>query len=300
MRNRLSRLIANEAIADPEFLVLSGDHGYALFNEVREARPQQFLNAGVAEQGMVGLAAGLAQQGFRPLVYGLASFVPIRVLEQIKLDLCFSKRRVVLIGDGAGLVYSTLGASHQCGEDLASLRALPHLAIFAPADAEELEVCFREAMRWDGPSYVRVGKSDRPEVHVEPLRAADPHWISESPDKSACLVACGSMLAPAVNAARALSLGCLSIPRIKPLTPDLLRMLSNFERIIVLEEHSRHGGLTSALLDLFSEFADKIPLIRGITLGDKFSKLCGGYQYALSEHGLSDPEIIPRVQALLT
>ncbi|MDE2314713.1 MAG: transketolase, partial [Elusimicrobia bacterium] len=165
MRDILSSLITKSAAEDPRFLMLSGDHGYALFDEIRRARPGQFLNVGVAEQAMVGVAAGLARVGFRPAVYGLASFVPIRVLEQIKIDVCFSNLPVLFLGDGAGLVYSTLGASHQCGEDIACLRPLPGMRIYSPCDGEELRACYAEALGRAGPSYLRIGKSDRPSVH---------------------------------------------------------------------------------------------------------------------------------------
>src|SRR3954467_10502277 len=127
MRSVFSKSILAAAQADSKVLLLTGDHGYALFDEFRQHAPTQFINAGVAEQNMVGVAAGLAKAGYRPIVYGLSAFVPVRVLEQIKLDVCYEGLPVVLVGDGAGVVYSTLGTSHQSTEDVAALRALPHL-----------------------------------------------------------------------------------------------------------------------------------------------------------------------------
>src|SRR3954452_23155808 len=121
MRDAFSRSLIQAATADPRVLLLTGDHGYALFDEFRRVCPAQYINAGVAEQNMVGLAAGLAKGGLRPVVYGLSAFVPIRVLEQIKLDVCHEQLPVVFIGDGAGVVYSSLGTSHQSTEDIAAL-----------------------------------------------------------------------------------------------------------------------------------------------------------------------------------
>ena len=117
---------------------------------------------------MVGVAAGLAKGGLRPVVYGLASFVPMRVLEQIKLDVCYEKLPVVFIGDGAGLVYSHLGSSHQCTEDVAALRAVPGMAILSPADADEMSACLALALRGNRPVYVRMGKADLGAVHLVP------------------------------------------------------------------------------------------------------------------------------------
>src|SRR5271166_5143154 len=138
MRNAFATALVQAAQLDERVLLLTGDHGYALFDEFRRACPGQYLNAGVAEQNMVGVAAGLAKGGFRPVVYGLSAFVPVRVLEQIKMDVCYEELPVVFLGDGAGVVYSTLGTSHQCTEDIAALRALPSLSILSPADAAEM------------------------------------------------------------------------------------------------------------------------------------------------------------------
>src|SRR5256714_8343690 len=155
MRNAFSAALVRAAQRDPRVLLLTGDHGYALFDESRRVCPGQYLNAGVAEQNMVGVAAGLAKGGFRPVVYGLSAFVPIRVLEQIKLDVCYENLPVVFVGDGAGVVYGTLGASHQAGEDVAVLRAVPNLRILSPADAVEMAACMQLGLECDGPVYLR-------------------------------------------------------------------------------------------------------------------------------------------------
>lgn len=301
MRALLSELIAESAAAGPDTIVLSGDHGYALFDALRRRAPEQFVNVGVAEQGMVGLAAGLARVGFRPIVYGLAAFVPMRVLEQIKIDVCLSRLPVLFLGDGAGLVYSTLGASHQCAEDLACLRPLPHLQIFSPCDAEELRACYQEAAASLLPSYIRIGKSDRPAVNKAPLGTTRPHFVRRAGRPENCLVATGSMVAPCAAIAETLDLSCLSVPKIKPLDAGILETLAPFGRAIVVEEHSRHGGLAAAILERTAEDGapPRIPLIRSIALKDRFSQLCGSYQYALSEHELDDVNLLRRVTALV-
>ena len=127
MRAAFSDTLVNLARNDPKVLLLTGDHGYALFDQFRKVCPAQYINAGIAEQNMVGMAAGLARSGFRPFVYGLSAFIPIRVLEQIKLDVAHDQLPVVFLGDGAGFVYSHLGTSHQSAEDIACARSIPHL-----------------------------------------------------------------------------------------------------------------------------------------------------------------------------
>ena len=165
MRNAFSAALVHAARKDPRVLLLTGDHGYALFDEIRRVCPDQYVNAGVAEQNMVGVAAGLAKGGFRPIVYGLSAFVPVRVLEQIKMDVCYESLPVIFIGDGAGVVYSTLGTSHQSTEDVAAARGVPGLSILSPADAAEMTAAMELALAADGPVYLRMGKSDLSVVH---------------------------------------------------------------------------------------------------------------------------------------
>src|SRR5438270_5750160 len=168
MRNAFAKMLVQAARSDPRVVLLTGDHGYALFDGMRRSCPRQYLNCGVAEQNMVGVAAGLAKGGLRPVVYGLSAFVPIRVLEQIKIDVCYENLPVVFIGDGAGVVYSTLGASHQVTEDIAALRALPNMRLLSPADAHEMTACSELALEFAGPVYMRIGKANVGMVHSSP------------------------------------------------------------------------------------------------------------------------------------
>ena len=299
MRDLLSDLITRAATENPDFLVLSGDHGYALFDAVRKHRPNQFLNVGVMEQAMVGIASGLCKQDYRPMLYGLAAFVPIRVLEQIKLDVCIPNLPVIFVGDGAGLVYSTLGASHQCAEDIAALRPLPNMRIYSPCDAEELRACWNEMLAHQGPCYLRIGKGDRPPVNHSALANAEPHFVSEAAGAKTCLVAHGAMVSPAARCADTLGLPLLSVPRLKPLGDEIAAALKPFSSIVVVEEHSRRGGLASALAEIFCERPQPIPRVQAVALKEKFSERCGTHQYALSEHGMADDQLKARIAALL-
>ncbi len=203
MRNAFSAALVHAARKDPRVLLLTGDHGYALFDEIRRVCPDQYVNAGVAEQNMVGVAAGLAKGGFRPIVYGLSAFVPVRVLEQIKMDVCYESLPVIFIGDGAGVVYSTLGTSHQSTEDVAAARGVPGLSILSPADAAEMTAAMELALAADGPVYLRMGKSDLSVVHSS---VPDLQWgrmvrVQDGGGPLAWL-ATGSMVRTALAAAR--------------------------------------------------------------------------------------------------
>ena len=302
MRHALSPLLVEAAATDERFLLLSGDHGYELFDALRTHHPDRFVNVGVAEQSMIGIAAGLCQTGFRPCVYGLASFVPMRVLEQLKIDLCFGSLPVVILGDGAGLVYSILGASHQCGEDVACLRPLPQIAIYSPCDAQELRACWIEARENPCPSYLRIGKSHPADIHPGAVQGTSPQIVHEATPGSAkgVIVATGAMVRSALSFARAHGLRCISVPRLKPAPVELMPLLGDAEHVAVLEEHTSSGGLWSLLLEMLQAVGPiRPPRVEAFGLRTMFTKTAGDHQHALGEHGLDDDQVATRLAAWL-
>jgi len=302
MRHALSPLLLEAAEQDERFLVLSGDHGYELFDGLRTHYPERFVNVGVAEQSMVGIAAGLCRVGFRPCIYGLAAFVPMRVLEQVKIDLCHGSLPVIMLGDGAGLVYSVLGASHQCGEDIACLRSLPNIAIYSPCDAYEFRACWNEARQASHPSYLRIGKAHPEEIHSGPLLDTGPVVVCEAADARArgVVVATGAMVRIGVQCAREHGICCISVPRLKPAPIELLGLLSGVQRIAVLEEHVSSGGLWSLLLEMLqSAGVTGHVSVEPIGLRDAFTQTAGDHQHALSEHGLDNGQIADRLNRWL-
>jgi transketolase len=300
MRNAYSKSLVEAALADPRVVLLTGDHGYALFDEFRRVCPDRYINAGVAEQNMVGVAAGLAKGGFRPIVYGLSAFVPIRVLEQIKMDVCYEQLPVVFTGDGAGVVYGQLGASHQSTEDVAALRALPHLRILSPADAHEMTACMRLAFESEGPVYLRMGKADLGEVHATPPRVT---WGGlnqvRDGDGSLAWIATGSMVQPTLTAAGAWpGSSVYSAPSLKPLNEnEVTAICRQHAAVIVLEEHSVYGGLGSAVAEIAAAHCPSWICRLGVP--DQFSEHCGSYAYLMGEHGLDVSSIVARVQEFL-
>lgn len=299
MRSIFSQAILAAAEADPKVLLLTGDHGYALFDEFRKYRPQQFINAGIAEQNMVGVAAGLAKAGFKPIVYGLSAFVPMRVLEQIKIDVCYEELPVVFIGDGAGLVYSSLGSSHQSTEDIAALRAIPNIAILSPCDQQEMRFAMQEALQFTGPTYVRMGKSDVGQIHSAPITAAVGNLIPVSTGNNTqiAFLATGSMVKAAVHLANAKGACAWSVPSIKPInTQQLQQIAQSVDTLVILEEHSTYGGLGGLVAEIVSE-QGQTKVVR-IGIKDRFSQKCGSYEYLLKEHQLDLDSLIPQINAL--
>jgi transketolase len=302
VREAFSASLVRLAQADPNVLLLTGDHGYALFDAFRKACPKQYINAGIAEQNMVGMAAGLARAGFRPIVYGLSAFIPLRVVEQIKLDVAHDQLPVIFIGDGAGFVYSHLGTSHQATEDIACSRVIPHLSVYSPADSFEVVACMEAAYQSKSAVYLRMGKSDRGNVHAKTLQAKPGKLLPAKSGKSGDIsfIATGALVRTAVDIATASypDAAVWSVPFIKPIDTEQVTAICQQSRlVVVLEEHSVLGGLGSVVAEIASEFAP-VRILR-IGVADRFSHYCGTYEYLLKEHGLDRAAIEQRIRDFL-
>jgi transketolase len=303
MRSAFSKAIVDAATADPKVLLLTGDHGYALFDEFRQRCPAQFINAGIAEQNMVGVAAGLAKAGFKPIVYGLSAFVPVRVLEQIKMDVCYENLPVVFIGDGAGVVYSSLGSSHQSTEDIAMLRPLPNITILSPSDAHEMAYALQHALQFKEPVYVRVGKSDVGGVHeaVPTAPIGDLLPVAAGSGNGTAFIATGSMVNTAVALAKQLGdCAVWSMPTIKPFnTAQLLELAAQVDNLVVLEEHSIYGGIGGLVSELVAAGSGNRARVIRHGMQDRFSEKCGSYSYLMREHGLDNASLLSKLKEFL-
>lgn len=302
MRAAFSDSLVRLAKADPNVLLLTGDHGYALFDDFRRECPAQYINAGIAEQNMVGMAAGLARVGFRPFVYGLSAFIPIRVVEQIKLDVAHDKLPVIFIGDGAGFVYSHLGTSHQSTEDIACTRAIADLSVYSPADRFEITACMEMAFHSKSAVYFRMGKSDRGDVHqTAPQTKVGSLLAAKTGESSAiAFIATGSLVRTAIDIAVESypDAAVWSVPFIKPIDQrQVMAICAQSQVVVVLEEHSVLGGLGSCIAEIASEFAP-VRILR-IGVRDRFSHYCGSYEYLLTEHGLDKPSIELQIRDFL-
>ena len=299
MRQAFSDSLVRIANADPRVLLLTGDHGYALFDAFRKAHPDRYINTGIAEQNMVGMAAGLARMGFRPVVYGLSAFVPVRVLEQIKLDVAHDDLPVIFAGDGAGFVYSHLGTSHQSLEDIACIRAIPRMMVLSPADRHELSAAMDHAYAEGRSVYLRMGKADRGDVHasgatidmarlqrLRPGRAGGTAILATGPIATAALAVADRIDGVAV----------WSSPSIKPFDVETLATICrSASRLVTMEEHSVTGGFGSLVAEEVCAI-HPLPVLR-LGIDDRFSEHCGSYDYLLREHGLDLETLAMRVAA---
>lgn len=285
MRNAFADEITKIASGDQRVVLLSGDIGNRLFDKLKAQSPSQFMNCGVAEANMMGVAAGMGLSGLRPVVYTITPFTTTRCLEQIRVDVAYHESPVVIVGTGSGLSYASLGPTHHSLEDFAIFRAIPNLRILAPWDSTSLRVLLKQAIQEGQPTYIRIGKKGEIDLtqsaKVPGIGTA--HRVREGTD--CCILAVGTIANEAMTAANQLeSQGIhaevVLMHTVKP-TPTMLfeDVLARHKAVISIEEHSRIGGFGESLLSFAASkgFRCKIEVLG---TGDSFMHVVGSQDYA--------------------
>ena len=305
MRDAFVRCLMKEAAQSPDLVLVTGDLGFGVLRPFWETYPKQFVNAGIAEQSMMSMAAGLARTGKTVLVYSIGNFPTLRCLEQIRNDCAYHDADVKVVCVGGGFVYGSLGMSHHATEDLAVMRAIPGVSVFAPGDPEEVEAVVPVMLRKKGTCYLRLGRGGEPKVHAQPLAGYRmPEALTLRSGRDVAILSTGGILTQAVGAAELLSgLGIeaevLSFPCLKPLDMDTLTGLCRrFCLLVTVEEHTVIGGLGSAVCEAVAERGLGARVYR-IGMNDCFSTIVGTQQYLREAYDMSADRIAERVQALL-
>lgn len=290
---------------DSRITALSGDIGNRMFDEFAAACPGRFLNLGIAEANMAGVAAGMAMGGLRPFTYSIAAFNPGRCVEQIRLDICQHNLPVVVVGVGAGLSYASLGPTHHALEDIAWMRALPNMTVLCPGDPVEVRAAVRAALAHDGPVYLRLGKKGEPTVHAEEPDFRIGKAIRVRDGADAALLAAGTILPVAVAAAellekRGIAASVHSFHSVKPLDEALLAdMFARLPLVALVEEHGAAGGAWSAVAEwLARRGGSHVPFLRFGT-DDRFFHQAGGQEWARKQFGLTPDAIADAIYAAL-
>jgi transketolase len=306
MRNAFADELTKLADQDPRMVLLSGDIGNKLFDKFRAAHPDRFLNCGVAEQNMMGVAAGMAMSGMKPIAYTITPFATTRCLEQIRTDACYHDVPVTIVAVGAGLSYANLGPTHHSCEDISFLRSLPNMAVVCPGDPWEVRGALREAMKRDHPVYIRMGKKGEPVVHKNvPDGFAIGKALVVRDGSDVCLLSTGTMLPEVIEAgdilkARGIAARVVSFPTVKPLDTECLDdAFSSFRLVATIEEHSLIGGFGSAVAEWAIDTCTKPRHFLRFGTPDAFFKLSGEQEFARKSLDLTGPQIAERVgQAL--
>lgn len=270
MRTAFIETLTELAARDPRVEMVVGDLGFAVVDDFATRFPNRFVNAGVAEQNMTGLATGIAlTAGSVVFTYSIANFGTVRCLEQIRNDACYHHADVKVVAVGGGVAYGTHGATHFAVEDLALMRAQPGMVVVAPADPLEARTVTRLAVDTPGPWYIRLGKNREPALHegaVLDLPLGGSTVLREGRDGT--LVATGPIAYEAREAARALAaegieLRVVSMPFLRPVDRDTIQAAARETPwVMTVEEHSIHGGLGSVVAEVMAELGAGVPLVR--------------------------------------
>lgn len=305
MRNAFAAEITALAAQDERVVLLSGDIGNRLFDEYKVRAPGRFFNCGVAEANMISMAAGMAMCGLRPVAYTITPFITTRCLEQIRVDVCYHHVPVIIVGTGSGLSYASLGATHHSCEDIAFLRALPHMTVVCPGDPVEVKHALRAALAYPEPVYLRIGKKGEPAIHKQPPDFVIGKGIVVRPGTDVCLLSTGNMLGVAMRAAeqleqKELSAQVVSLHTVKPLDKVLLAdAFARFAAVVTVEEHSLLGGLSGAVAEWLADRPPQKARLLRVGTDDTFMHETGDQQYARRYFGLTPEAIAERTHRLV-
>lgn len=285
MRTAFVDSLLAEARERADIMLLTGDLGFSVLERFRDALPNQYLNVGVAEQNMTGIAAGLADIGRTVFTYSIANFPTLRCLEQIRNDVCYHGYPVRIVSVGGGFTYSTQGYTHHGVEDIGVMRTLPGMVVIAPGDPQEAACATRALCRTPGPAYLRLGKAGEPTVHSGTIDFRIGKAIEAAPGTDVTLVSTGGMLVHSMETAQALerdgiSTRVLSMHTVKPLDVEAVeRALAETRVVITVEEHNVGSGLGAAVAQVVAAQDGERAKFRMFGVPDEAYSRVGGLSY---------------------
>lgn len=302
MRDYLINLLTDAASRDQRIELVTGDLGFGVLDKFIDNFPDRFLNAGVAEQNMMGVAAGMAFSGKKVFVYSIANFPTFRCLEQIRNDIAFHNLDVTIVSIGAGFSYGSLGYSHFALEDISVMRPLLGMKIYCPGNHDELDHAFAEIISADGPKYLRL---DKGAAFIDKgTRVEDSNLVCyiERDLSDLAILTTGTLVEEAIEASQKLNdIGVLadvfSVPCLWPFSPGTI--LNRYRWLFVAEEHSKIGGLYSIVAEHFASAYEKTSIM-SISTYDSFLKVIGSQSYLRKIHGIDAESIKTRVTGFLS
>lgn len=249
MRKEFAAKISSLFASNKDLVFLTGDLGYNALEEIQSKYSDRFVNAGVAEQNMVGMAAGLAYEGHPSFVYSIAPFAVYRTYEQIRLDVCLHKHPVFIVGNGGGYGYGIMGATHHANEDLACLSSLPNMVCWVPAFSEDVDYCLDQIIERGGPAYLRLGLGIN---YPNPIQIGPVNQVIAASHKPALtIITQGPVVKNAIKAMEDRDdvdlFSILTLPVVE-FSEALLTSIAASKNVLVIEEHVERGGLAEYLL----------------------------------------------------
>jgi transketolase len=305
MRNAFIHGLMEAAASDPRVTLVTGDLGFGVLDEFEKKFPQQYLNAGVAEQNMTAVATGMALEGRIVFTYSIGNFPTLRCLEQLRNDTFYHEASVKVVSVGGGFSYGQLGMSHHATEDLSIMRALPGVTVCAPGSAYETAVLVRALIARPGPAYLRLerGSAEFKDAAPPVCDLGRARLLREGSDCT--LIAAGgivaeTMAAATLLAARGIECRVLSMHTLKPFdSAAVLSAATETGAIVTVEEHTVFGGLGGAVAEVCLESAQRPRRFKRLGIPDRYTSVVGDQDYLRRQVGIDRESIAVAVVSLL-
>ena len=279
-----------------DLYLVTADLGYRAFEDFKKLFPERFINVGVAENNMVGVAAGLALSGKKVFVYSILPFLVFRSLEQIRNNICHNNLDVTLVGAGGGFSYGPQGISHNTSEDISIIRSLPNINVFNPGSRLETELLMKIIYKSKSPSFIRLGKCPDKDFYNKNVKLKNGHGLVVSKGKDMTIFTSGNILENVFKAVekvknKGFNIKLISLPIMKPINNKFV--LANFDskKILSIEESSLIGGLSSILPSIYFKKPKKNIQFKSIALRDIVHKSIGSQKYLRNKNMLSSEKI---------
>jgi transketolase len=308
MRDSAIHTLIEMGKKDKDIELVTGDLGFGVLKPFWEALPNQFMDAGIAEQNMTSVAAGMALEGKKVYTYSIGNFPTLRCLEQIRNDCAYHNANVNVICVGGGFVYGSLGMSHHATEDIAILRALPDVTVLCPGDVTEAEACIKASAEIEGTCYIRLGRggegrvTDNVDFKVgKAIKIRD----AKDLDKKVAVFSTGAILRDTCEACDELEKSGIgveqySFPTVKPIDSNVIKACADkYEYIFTVEEHNIVGGFGSAVAEVMAEYGGKSRLVR-LGINDVYCTKVGNQAYLREQYGISADKIAEKVKGALS
>lgn len=302
MRDTFVKTLVELAKKDKSIELVTGDLGFGVLKPFWEQCPDQFTNAGIAEQNMTSMAAGMALEGKTVFTYSIGNFPTLRCLEQIRNDCAYHNANVKIVCIGGGFVYGSLGMSHHATEDIAILRALPDVVVMAPADLVEAEECTKVLAKHKGTAYLRLGRGGESRIHDSIKDFQIGKAIKVHDGNRVAIFSTGAVFEEVTSAyAELRHMGYSPIiytfPTIKPIDKDtIIEVSEKVELIVTVEEHNIVGGFGGAVAEVMAEMRYKKARLLRIGLNDEYSITVGNQKYLRQQYGLDSEAIVSRIE----
>lgn len=303
MRTAYLNTLYDLAQKDKRVFALISDNGAIVYDKFRRDLTEQYLNLGISEANMIGMAAGMASCGMIPYAYTIGAFLAYRAYEFIRNDVCLQNQNVKIVGTGAGEVYSTLGPTHHATEDLGGLRSLPNLIIVCPASPIEVEKATKAAYEYNGPVYLRLGTNKELEIYENDYEFTFGKAVVVKEGKDITLIGMGSILKDILDISMQLEVEgidakIVNMHTIKPIDKDVIRSaIDETGKIITVEDHNIIGGLGSAVAEVIAEYGKSVKF-RRVGLHD-FSSGYGTYSQVKEVNKIDKKAICQTIRGLL-